>query len=107
MLEIVESMDAGFADDTILEAMATGLPVVATRVGGNPELVDENRTGFLVPASDPQALAAVGAYLRSPELLTAHGTAGRKKIERQFSLHSMVEGYTNTYEALLSQRRHR
>lgn len=106
-LFVLPSIGEGMSN-TILEAMATGLPVIATRVGGNPELIDENRTGFLVPASDPQALAsAIGGYLSSPELLTVHGAAGRQKIERQFSLHSMVEGYTNTYEAILNQRRRR
>ncbi|MGA2193897.1 MAG: TIGR03088 family PEP-CTERM/XrtA system glycosyltransferase [Bryobacteraceae bacterium] len=106
-LFVLPSIGEGMSN-TILEAMATRLPVIATRVGGNPELVDENQTGFLVPVSDPQALAsAIGGYLSSPELLAVHGAAGRQKIERQFSLHSMVEGYTNTYEALLNQHRPR
>ena len=106
-LFVLPSIGEGMSN-TILEAMATGLPVIATRVGGNPELIDENQTGFLVPVSDPQALAsAIGGYLSSPELLTVHGAAGRQKIERQFSLHSMVEGYTNTYESLLNQHRRR
>src|ERR1017187_5131640 len=99
-LFVLPSIGEGMSN-TILEAMATGLPVIATRVGGNPELIDENQTGFLVPVSDPQALAlAIGGYLSSPELLTVHGAAGRQKIQRQFSLQSMVEGYTNIYESL-------
>lgn len=85
--------------NTILEAMATGLPVVATRVGGNPELVLEGTTGALVPDSDPAALAAaIGRYVENPELVRAHGAAGRARAIREFSLDRMIERYLTVYD---------
>jgi sugar transferase (PEP-CTERM/EpsH1 system associated) len=85
--------------NTILEAMATGLPVVATRVGGNPELVEEGRTGCLVPLSDPAALAAALArYAENPRLAAEHGAAGRARACEDFSLERMVARYTALYD---------
>jgi glycosyltransferase involved in cell wall biosynthesis len=85
--------------NTILEAMATGLPVVATRVGGNPELVEEESTGLLVPPSDPAALAgAMARYAEDPALARAHGGSGRERACREFSLDRMVERYLALYD---------
>src|SRR5207244_3676373 len=66
--------------NTILEAMASGLPVVATRVGGNPELVDDGLTGTLVSARDERALAdALAAYVDDQHLVAVRGKAGRQR----------------------------
>ena len=70
--------------NTILEAMACALPVVATRVGGNAELVEDGVTGRLVPAADPAALAqAIVNYFEDPALAHQHGRAGRNRVEEK------------------------
>jgi sugar transferase (PEP-CTERM/EpsH1 system associated) len=89
--------------NTILEAMATGLPVIATEVGGNPELVVDGVTGRLVPKEDPEALAATLAeYLDRPGTLPAHGAAGLARIKESFSLDGMVSRYMAVYDELLN-----
>jgi len=76
--------------------------VVATAVGGNPELVDEGRTGRLVPAGDPQALAnAILQYHADPAECRRQGRAARDTVERNFSMATMVNGYLSLYERLL------
>ncbi|GAA0596722.1 TIGR03088 family PEP-CTERM/XrtA system glycosyltransferase [Caenispirillum bisanense] len=91
--------------NTILEAMATGLPVVATRVGGNPELVDDGRTGVLVPRLEPDAMAAaMAAYAADAALRCGHGEAGRARVMAEFALDRMVDRYLTTYERLLAHR---
>jgi glycosyltransferase involved in cell wall biosynthesis len=88
--------------NTILEAMASGLPVVATDVGGNAELVAEGETGMLVPAQDPHAMAqALLRYTSDAALRHTHGAAGRSRVERNFSIDNMVERYTRLYQSLL------
>lgn len=90
---------------TLLEAMACGLPVVASRVGGIPELVLENNTGLLVPAADPQALAeALAQYLRQPALAARHGAAGRARIEAKYSIAAMLSGYACLYDSLCKMK---
>ena len=89
-LFVLPSLREGISN-TILEAMATGLPVVATRVGGNPELVDAGNTGELVPHSDPVSMAgAIDGYFRKPEKALKHGTQGRYRVETKFSIEAMV-----------------
>ena len=103
-LFVLPSLREGISN-TILEAMATGLPVVATRVGGNPELVDEGNTGMLVPNSDAVSMAiAIGSYLENGEKSSAHGKAGRARIESQFTMNTMVAGYLATYDSLLGRK---
>jgi sugar transferase (PEP-CTERM/EpsH1 system associated) len=88
--------------NTILEAMATGLPVVATAVGGNPELVINGETGYLVPSADPKSMAqALTEYIKNPSLGKKHGIAGRKRIETEFSIEKMVNSYLGVYDRLL------
>jgi sugar transferase (PEP-CTERM/EpsH1 system associated) len=100
-LFVLPSLAEGISN-TILEAMASGLPVVATRVGGNPELVEEGRTGLLVPPADPAAMAkAIHTYLDHPEQLARHGQAGRERAEIRFSMETMVDNYLAVYDSVL------
>jgi sugar transferase (PEP-CTERM/EpsH1 system associated) len=85
----------------LLEAMACGLPVVATRVGGIPAVVEEGTTGALVPARDPSALAAALArYALAPELVRKHGAAARRRIENKYSIGAMLASYLGLYDRL-------
>ena len=89
--------------NTILEAMATGLPIVATRVGGNPELVVDEVSGKLVPPKDPEAMArAMAFYVGDPGEMKNHGMEARLRIEKHFSLDVMVEKYLSVYDSVLS-----
>ncbi|HEY5676108.1 MAG TPA: glycosyltransferase, partial [Myxococcales bacterium] len=88
--------------NALMEAMAARLPVVATRVGGNPELVREGENGFLVPSGDPDALAAsLAALLRAPEAAREMGLRGRKRVESELSLERMAEGHGALYRRAL------
>lgn len=101
---VLPSLAEGISN-TILEAMASGLPVVATRVGGNAELVEEGRTGTLVPPADPAAMArSLESYVRDPGLARRHGEAGRQRAESVFGIPRMVESYMAVYDQLLSGR---
>jgi glycosyltransferase involved in cell wall biosynthesis len=86
---------------TILEAMASALPVVATRVGGVPQLVQDGQTGLLTDAVDPQALAgALAVYINDPALGTRHGQAGRARVQAAHSVDAMVAAYDSLYSRL-------
>lgn len=83
---------------TILEAMAAALPVVATAVGGNPEVVEDGRTGLLVPARDDARLAdALGALLADPARRRSLGEAGRTRAEERFAFERMMSMYLEAY----------
>lgn len=83
---------------TILEAMAAGLPVVATRVGGTPEVID-GTCGLLVPARNEAALAgAIAELAAAPALRATLGRAARGRVEAQFTLDRMVRAYRDVYE---------
>lgn len=83
---------------TLLEAMATGLPVVASRVGGNPEVVEDGDSGVLAPPQDPTALAeAILRLGRSAPEGSRLGLAGRRRVEAHFDVGAMVRDYAALY----------
>ena len=82
---------------TVLEAMATGLPVVATDVGGVPELVAHGTTGLLVPPARPALLAQAMLRLRDPALRSAFGAAGRAWVEGNASAAEWIDGIEKVY----------
>jgi glycosyltransferase involved in cell wall biosynthesis len=85
-----------------VEAMATGLPLVATRVGGLSEVVVDGETGLLVPPADPAALgAAIGRLRADPELRKKMGESGRRRAQQHFSLHAYLRGMEEVYEMAL------
>ncbi len=100
-LFVLPSLAEGISN-TLLEAMASGLPVIATRVGGNAELMEEGLTGRLVPRADPEAMAtAILRYFDDPLLARRHGGAGRSLVEKRFSLELMVRRYDELYASVL------
>ncbi len=94
---VLPSLAEGISN-TILEAMATSLPVIATDVGGNSELVVQDKTGYLVTVNDVEQLtAAMNNYVNQPDRVQQHGMAGRKRIEENFSLNKMIAQYEQLY----------
>ena len=90
----------------LLEAAATGLPVIGSRVGGMPECILEGRTGFLVPERDANALAQrMAELLESPPRRRLMGMEGRSLVERQFDIHRQTEALESFYDSLLGTSR--
>jgi glycosyltransferase involved in cell wall biosynthesis len=86
----------------LIEAMALRVPVVATEVGGPPEILSDGREGFLVPPRRPRAWAeALRRFARDPALAAAMGAAGRERVEREFSLERHVAGMVEVYRRAL------
>ncbi|MDI9240374.1 glycosyltransferase [Lysobacter sp. LF1] len=100
---VLPSSSEGMSN-AILEAMACGLPVVATAVGGNLHLVQHETTGLLVPPLDPISLAASLQWLaQSAHARRRMGMAARARIEREFSLDNMVQAFDQLYRRLLDR----
>jgi sugar transferase (PEP-CTERM/EpsH1 system associated) len=107
--ELLQAMDvlvlpslAEGISNTILEAMATGLPVLASQVGGNPELVRHGQTGALFAPGDVLALAdLIKNYTNDPALLAQHADRARAIAVSEYSLETMVTRYQQVYESLL------
>lgn len=101
-LFVLPSIAEGISN-TILEAMASGLPVVATDVGGNSDLVVDGQTGCIVPKQDVESLAnAIKFYIENPDIRRTHGRNGLERIKKEFSLTGMVDRYLKVYNELES-----
>lgn len=101
---VLPSLNEGISN-TILEAMASGVPVVAGIVGGNPEIVHDGETGRLYRVDDEQALADILAeYAMDDTLRTTHGDRARVLVEAQHSMESMVNAYLRVYDLTLNGR---
>jgi len=101
---VLPSLSEGISN-TILEAMATGLPVIATNTGGNPELVDDRRTGVLVDVRNVAAMAsAITSLANSQKDAKQMGLSGRNRVVDTFSIDSMVRSYCRLYDQLLGAR---
>jgi sugar transferase (PEP-CTERM/EpsH1 system associated) len=101
---VLPSLSEGISN-TVLEAMASGVPVVATAVGGNLELVEDGYCGRLFPPGDVTTLARLLAgYIADPLLRQAHAVAARRVAVERFSLDTMVRKYQEIYLGLCRQR---
>jgi glycosyltransferase involved in cell wall biosynthesis len=103
-ISVLPSLGEGLSN-SLLESMAAGLPVIATNVGGNPEIVQDGKTGFLVPARDENALSdAILRVLKAPELGERFGQAGYERVRTHFSLAATVRKTEELYAMLLEER---
>ncbi|MGA7181638.1 MAG: TIGR03088 family PEP-CTERM/XrtA system glycosyltransferase [Thiobacillaceae bacterium] len=101
---VLPSLNEGISN-TLLEAQSSGLPVIATRVGGNVELVEAGETGTLVESANPQAMAQVlRTYLDEPDRRRREGLAARSKIESSHSLQAMSAAYQAVYDRVLAAK---
>ncbi|MBN1546063.1 MAG: glycosyltransferase [Syntrophaceae bacterium] len=102
-LFIQSSQNEGISN-TVLEAMASGLPVIGTAVGGNPQLISNGRTGILIPPNSSHAIReAITFYLDHPETIIFHGRNSREAAKTRFSLSRMVKNYQDLYRMLYSR----
>lgn len=101
-VSVLPSHSEGLSN-VLLESMAAGVPVVASRVGGTPEAIQDGQTGLLVPAGDPRALAdAIRRVLSNSDLARRLGTAARQAASDRFSMPQLIEATTDLYDSLLS-----
>jgi glycosyltransferase involved in cell wall biosynthesis len=102
---VLPSLNEGISN-TLLEAMASGLPVIAGRVGGNPEIVREGETGALYSVDDDHALVEVlRRYVTEAELRRRQGARAREVAEDRHSLTSMVNAYLHVYDSVVATNR--
>lgn len=102
---VLPSLCESFSN-AILEAMAAGIPVIAARSGGNPELVEHEKTGILTPPMRPTAIAdALLRMMHQPKLIDRMGRAARRKAQIHFSLQRCVKSYEKVYSKVLLNTR--
>ena len=103
-LSVLPSLSEGLSN-SLLESMAAGVPAIAARVGGNPEVIDDEVTGLLVPPRDPAALAgAMERLLEDQQLARRFGEAGRRRVEENFSVERSVREIERLYGRLVAER---
>lgn len=103
-VSILPSFSEGISN-TVLESMAAGVPVVATRVGGTPEIVCDDRYGILIPPRDAEAIVeAVSSVIQTPSLAERLSAAGRARVDESFSLDVMVQKMEELYLGLLASK---
>ncbi|MBK5254408.1 MAG: glycosyltransferase [Vicinamibacteria bacterium] len=106
-VSVLPSLAEGLSN-VVLEAMAAGVPIVATQVGGTPELVEDGVTGIMVPPRDAVALAqAIGSLLADPLWGRTMGERARGRVGEHFSLEAAVRNTEQLYERLLVRARDR
>lgn len=102
---VMPSLEEGFGISA-LDAMAAGLPIVATSVGGVPELIEDGRTGWLVPPRDAEALTSrVRLLLGNPEMRLSMGAAAYARVRDRFSAAQMTASFGKLYDELLNENR--
>ena len=102
---VLPSLAEGISN-TILEAMATRLPVIATQTGGNPELVEDGDNGLLVPVGDVPALSkAIEKMIADPSLVTLMGSSSYEQVSAKFNWAHTVNEYLGVYDGVLGQAR--
>ncbi len=103
-LGVLPSHQEGFSN-SLIEKMAQGLPVVATRVGGNSDAILDGESGWLVPVAKPTVLGdAIATLYEDPGLRARMGTAARKRVESFFTLEACVRRYLNLYIGIAADR---
>jgi glycosyltransferase involved in cell wall biosynthesis len=100
-ISVLPSLSEGLSN-VLIESMAAGVAVIATAVGGNPEIVDDGTTGILIPPRDAGAIAtSITQILSNPQAAAIMGAAGRDRIERRFSMERAVHETQRLYTSLL------
>ncbi len=103
-VSVLPSLSEGLSN-SLLESMAAGVPVVATRVGGNPEVIEDGVTGWLVPARDPASMAeAIGRLLEDREQACRFGQNGRRRVAELFSIERAVQETERLYSRLVEAK---